>query len=99
MDCPDASQLTPKRNESHTALQALAMLNDNVLIRQCDHLAERASRAADDLPGQINFVYRQLLARLPVSAESAAVQTYAQKHGLANACRILINSNEFLFVE
>jgi hypothetical protein len=23
---------------------------------------------------------------------------YAQKHGLANACRLIFNSNEFLFV-
>ena len=28
-----------------------------------------------------------------------ALAAYAQKHGLANACRVMLNSNEFLFVE
>ena len=32
LDCPDASQLTPARAESTTALQALSMMN-NALIR------------------------------------------------------------------
>ena len=46
LDCPDASQLTPARNVSVTALQALAMLNDKFMVRMSEHLAARAAKAA-----------------------------------------------------
>jgi hypothetical protein len=29
----------------------------------------------------------------------AAVAAYAQQHGLANACRFVLNCNEFMFIE
>ncbi len=41
LDCPDASQWTPQRNASVTALQALAMLNDKFIVRQSEHVAAR----------------------------------------------------------
>jgi hypothetical protein len=99
LDCPDSSQLAPKRTESVTALQALAMLNDKFIIRQSEHLAERARRRTTELPDQVVEVYRQILGRKPSEHERAIVADYAAKHGLANACRMLINSNEFLFVD
>ncbi len=40
LDCPDASQLTPQRNVSLTALQALATLHDKFVVRQSELLAE-----------------------------------------------------------
>src|SRR5436190_2183164 len=36
MDCPDASQLTAKRNVSVTPLQALAMLNNRFVVRYAE---------------------------------------------------------------
>jgi hypothetical protein len=105
LDCPDSSQLAPKRTESVTALQALAMLNDKFIIRQSEHLAERATRMSPDSPDspelsdQVAEVYRRILGRAPIERERAIVTDYATKHGLPNACRMLINSNEFLFVD
>jgi mono/diheme cytochrome c family protein len=99
LDCPDAAQLAPKRTESYTALQALAMLHDRVLIRQCERLADRAAGVSTDLSGQIDFVFNWVLARSPTPKEVAAIEGYVAKHGLANACRYLVNSNEFMFVE
>ena len=98
MDCPDASQLTPARNTSVTALQALAMWNDRFVVRYAEHLAERAAREAPDPQGQVARVYALCLGREPTPRESAALSAYAEKHGLANACRVVLNSNEFLFV-
>src|SRR5262249_22865401 len=37
LDCPDGSQFAPVRSNSVTALQALAMLNDRFMVRQCEH--------------------------------------------------------------
>jgi hypothetical protein len=37
--------------------------------------------------------------REPNAAERTALMGYAERHGLANACRLLFNANEFMFVD
>ena len=37
--------------------------------------------------------------RDPDAKELAAVGQYAQQFGMANACRFLLNTNEFMFVD
>jgi hypothetical protein len=98
-DCPDASQFTPQRNESVSALQALALLHDKFVIRQSERIAEQIGRERTGLSEQVQQLYQRVLGRVPTDAELAAVTTYAQSHGLANACRFLLNLNEFLFVD
>jgi hypothetical protein len=99
MDCPDASQLAPVRNTSVTALQAMAMWNDRFMVRYGEHLAERVSREAPaGTTAQVERLYQLCLCRVPTEKESAAMSAYVKKHGLANACRVMLNSNEFLFV-
>jgi hypothetical protein len=98
LDCPDSSQLTPARNSSVSALQALAMLNNKFMVRMSEHLANRAARAGSNLATRVEAVYRLTLGRKPTPREKDAVTRYAARHGLANACRILMNSNEFMFV-
>jgi hypothetical protein len=98
LDCPDASQLTPARNVSVTAPQALALLNDKFMVRMSEHLAARGAKAGADLPAQVSAVYRLALGREPTPKESALLTEYAKKHGLANLCRMVLNSNEFVFV-
>jgi hypothetical protein len=99
MDCPDASLLSPQRQESMTALQALAVLNDKFVIRQSERLADRLRKESESLSGRIELLYEWLFARSPDSAELTAVIEYAEAHGLSNACRFLLNSNEFMFVD
>ena len=95
LDCPDGSQWTPVRSASVTALQALSMLNDKLVVRQSEHIAARVARAERDLAGQVVLAYRLILGRAPTPKEVRAVATYAAKHGLSNACRVLLNSTEF----
>lgn len=97
LDCPDASQFTPQRSVSVTALQALAMLNDRFMVRQSEHFAERVKRQPT-LGDQVKAAYLLALGRPPSDKELDALTIYAAKHGLANACRLLFNSNEFMFV-
>lgn len=99
LDCPDASQLTPTRNVSLTALQALATLNDKQVVRLSQRCAESLQSETPDLEEQIRQVYRRLLGRFPREAELKVVAEYARQHGLANACRFLFNTNEFVFVD
>jgi hypothetical protein len=97
MDCPDGSQLMPVRPRSETALQALAMLNDRFILRQSEHFAARVA-AVGDLRSQVREAFRLAFGRLPAEKEAATLSSYAARHGMVNVCRLLFNSNEFLFV-
>jgi hypothetical protein len=97
LDCADASQLTPARNVSMTALQALAMLNNQFMVRHSEHLAARVA-SAGDVAKQVAAAYEVIYQREPSAEELKDVTAYATKHGMANACRVLLNSNEFMFV-
>ena len=99
LDCPAGDQLVPVRSESVTSLQALALLNNPFVIRQCEHLATRITTDPQPAEQPIDALYRLALQRLPSEDERSKLATYAAEHGLANACRLVINSNEFLFVE
>ena len=99
MDCADASRLTPTRNVSVTALQALAMSNNHFVTRQAEHFASRLEGLAPELPARVSLAFEWALSRQPTPEESELLVGYAEKHGLANACRLILNSNEFLFVQ
>jgi len=98
MDCPDASQHAPKRESSVTALQALGMLNNRFLVRQSERLAKRLQRDAPTPEAQVWRLFELAYHRAPGPEEARLVSQLAREHGLANACRVVLNSNEFLFV-
>ena len=98
LDCPDASQFTPKRTSSVTSLQALAMLNNRFIVRYCEHIANRFENQFDDPKSRIQHLFEWAYGRPPTEIELDAVNKYVEKHGLANTCRIVVNSNEFMFV-
>ncbi len=99
LDCADPSQNVPVRNSTVTALQALSLLNNKFMVRQAEHFAARAQAQAKGLPAQIAFAFQTALGRAPSEQESQTLTAYAEQHGLANACRLLFNANEFLFVD
>ena len=47
----------------------------------------------------ITRAYALTLQRAPDKAEHAKLVAHARKHGLTSACRVLFNSNEFMFVD
>ena len=99
LDCPDASQFTPVRASSVTALQALALMNDRFTVRYAEHFATRLESETKDVKAQAARAYELALGRPASEGEIARLTEYAAKHGLANACRVLFNCNEFLFVD
>lgn len=99
LDCPEASQLAPTRTSSVTALQALSMLNNAFVVRQSEHFAERLERDASTLRDRIRRAFALALGRAPTRAELREFAAHAERHGLANTCRLLFNSNEFMFVQ
>ncbi len=99
LDCPDPSMMTGKRNVTLTAIQALALLNNPLFVRQAEHLSARLQSLAPELPGQVQWLFRLALGRDPKPDEQAELLTYARQYGLANTCRVVLNTNEFLFVD
>src|SRR3954451_13854782 len=68
MDCLDAadpSQLVARRYATLTALQALATLNNQFVLRQCDHSAERLAKSDGYLVIQVDWSCHVTLARKP----------------------------------
>jgi hypothetical protein len=99
LDCADPNLNTPVRNTTLTALQALALLNDPFMIKQAEYFAERLQRMSPDLQRQIEAAFVLLFGRPPGANEREALADHARQHGLANACRLLLNANEFIFID
>lgn len=99
LDCPDGSTATPVRGNSSTAQQAFALLNDPFLIRQCQHIADRLHTSLATSDSQAVGAFQQILLRPPTDQERDRFSGYIRQHGLANACQLLLNSNEFLFLD
>ncbi|HET6880715.1 MAG TPA: DUF1553 domain-containing protein [Pirellulales bacterium] len=99
-DCPDPSTIAPARAVTTTPLQALALLNDAFVLRMADRFADRLQADSEsDIAAQVGNAYRLALARPARPDESAAAQTFVAEHGLSSFCRVLFNSNEFLYVD
>jgi hypothetical protein len=98
LDAADPSQLTAVRTESTTPLQALELLNSAFVLRQCEPCAERLRRASPSLDEQIRLAFLLAYCRAPTADEVALLSAYTAAHGLSNLCRLIINTNEFLFI-
>ena len=99
LDCADPSMQVGQRNESVSALQALALLNNGLMVTMAKHFAAKLDAGGDDLSAKVDRAFREALARAPSAEEQANLTAYARQHGLANACRVLFNLNEFAFVD
>ncbi len=94
-DCPDPSVATPQRAASNTPVQALTLMNNAFVLRQAGLLAERLRKEAPGKP--VELAYRLLFGREPEPAELERDRTFVEKHSLAALCRVLLNSNEFVY--
>jgi hypothetical protein len=99
LDSADASQLTAVRNESTTPLQALELLNNPFVLRQCEEFAGHLERDHScHVDEQVRFAIELAYGRQAASDEVEILSAYAARYGLANLCRLIVNSNEFLYV-
>ena len=99
LDCADPSMLVDKRNESLSALQALALLNNSFILAMSKHFGERIARERGDLDSQVIHAFSLALSRSPSDLETRDLAAFAKQHGLASTCRLLFNLNEFAFVD
>ncbi len=99
LDCADPSLAVEKRNETLTPQQALAMLNNRLAVTMAKHFADRVEKLGTTDADRVTAAVRLALGRDPTNKERDALVAYAKEHGLANTCRVVLNLNEFVFVD
>ncbi len=99
LDCADSSQSTPKRNETLTSLQALSMLNSKFNLVMAQRFAARLEEEKDGIDAQVERAIQLTIQREPTESERKQFVAYAQKHGLPNLCRFMLNLSEFVYLD
>ncbi|MEK6247682.1 MAG: DUF1549 and DUF1553 domain-containing protein, partial [Planctomycetales bacterium] len=99
MDCADPSMLVAKRTVSISPLQALALLNNKLTAVMAKHFSARVEAKKDDAKDRVRLAFRLALSRTPSDRELSLLSQYAVRHGMANTCRVILNLNEFVFVD
>jgi hypothetical protein len=89
-----------KRNQSVSPNQALAYLNNGFMLAQAARFAARVRRdAGDDIAPQITRAIQLAFGRTVREDELIALTEFTQQHGLENTCRVILNLNEFSFID
>ena len=100
LDCADPSMRVDRRNETLTPLQALALLNSGLTVAMAEHFAQRVQQdAGGSIPLQVQRAFALAIQREPTSSETTQLTAFAEHHGLPATCRLLLNLNEFVFVD
>ncbi len=100
-DCPDPAFAAPRRSATTTPLQALTLMNHSFTLDMAAALAERIGQdvGADDVSAQAARGFVLAFGRSPDSEELAASAGLIGKHGLPAFCRVLLNANEFVYLQ
>jgi hypothetical protein len=100
LDCPDPSVMTPRRTSTITPVQSLSMMNDAFMEKCAGSLADRVRReAGGEVGAQVDRAWRLAFARPPKPSERDAARSFVGPHGLDQLVLVLLNTNEFLFVD
>ncbi len=93
-----------RRQASVTPLQALAMYNGRFANEEATYFAARVRKeACESAAPQIQLAFKIALGREPTPEESQRMEALAASspvgEGLPAVCRVLLNANEFVYVE
>jgi hypothetical protein len=114
-DFCDTTQPCPKRDVTTVAPQALALLNNHFVHARSDEFALRVEKdAGKDAAQRIERTWRLAFGRSPSGEESAAALTHlreqhahfarsssaeAEHLALASLCHVLLNANEYVYID
>jgi uncharacterized protein DUF1553 len=93
------SESCARRSQTTTPLQALAMMNGALVHEESQELSKRIVKDAggEDRTAQVNRAFQIVLSR---PARREELERFLRFDGtLDGICRVLLNSNEFLYVE
>ena len=109
-DSADGFSSTPERNVTTTPTQALLMINSKDSLAHAAEFARRVkAEAGSERDAQIVVAYRLAFGREPSTSERSAAIEFLNQQAARNAasasstltdfCQVLLNSNEFLYVD
>ena len=100
LDCPNPANLAPVRPRTTTALQSLAILNNDFTLRHAEAWAERLRREAGEHPlDRIRLAFQLAFGRDPDTAEAGAALGLVEQAGLVQLCRMMLAANEFASID
>jgi len=115
LDFPDPSVPNGQRNTSTIPTQALFLLNSSLADKTSEALATSILAGKGDDSGHVEEAYRRTLGRAPTTAETEKILAYLKKSesnadsnikpeqrrllAWRGLCRVVLASNEFIFVE
>jgi uncharacterized protein DUF1553 len=103
-DAPVFNSSCERRRHSITALQALTMYDRDFVNEEAVHFADRVRReAGQGERDQIRRAFEIAFGRLPGEGELESIQRFTNRSEardrLVGICRVLLNSNEFVYVD
>ncbi|MDI1312422.1 DUF1553 domain-containing protein, partial [Prosthecobacter sp.] len=99
LDCPDPANFTPARAQTTTALQALTLSNNEFMLQQARSLATLIENKTDSRSAAIRRAFALCFQRSPTDEELAVSTHLVAEQGLFALCRMLINANEFVYLD
>ena len=104
LDLGDTVHSCPQRQVTTVAPQALSLFNGEFVNQQARHFAARLEREAGREPRkQIELAFRLALCRPPTKVEIATLMDFCRERpgqaGLEQVCRVILNLNEFVYVD
>ncbi|MCA9055028.1 MAG: DUF1553 domain-containing protein, partial [Planctomycetaceae bacterium] len=97
-DCPDCSQVVPRRSRSTTPLQALNLLNSRFVQQQAGLLVERLEQEAATPQERVVRAYELCFGRPPIDEEVTTALAFIEASDWQQFARAMLNANEFVFV-
>jgi len=107
-DMPDTHESCGRRNNTVTSTQALELLNSDLVVDWARGLAERVRNDEGlSTSAQVERAYRFVYSRLPNEEESRDAVRFLERQtalapsaeaAFADFCHMLLNSNEFLYM-
>ncbi len=99
-DLPENSVSCGKRESSLVAPQSLAMMNGSLSLQASQQIN---TTILDEIPASKNqrlqTSFRQILLRNPNDQELASCEAFLETRTLVELCLVLLNTNEFAFIE
>ena len=106
-DVPDSNETCARRHVSTNAPQALALLNSQMVRDLARSLAQRIARDRREVDPAIDLAVKLTLGRTPGADEKRTLSEFLtqtargtdQQTALEDVCHVLLNLNEFLYLD
>jgi len=101
-DAPDNFNSTAQRNRTTTPTQSLLMINGSWTLERATQFAKRVSEAKN-VQQKVELAYQLAFSRKPTDLEMKSAVAFLDKRPntqlMIDFCHVLLNSNEFVYVD